>query len=95
MPGRGIGDTIIAPTGTRENVREICKGKGNWYHITLTCKHPDSKDFYTVRHSAAGIGLVQGIRQGKLGARLTLIRFGKADDLGEDATVPDWMLSKA
>jgi hypothetical protein len=47
-----------------------------------------------MRHDAAGIRLVQGIRQGKLGRWLTLTGFGKVDDLGEDATVPDWMLSK-
>jgi hypothetical protein len=93
MPGRGTGETINTTTG-RENVCEICNEKGNWYHITSMCKHPDIKDFYTVRHNAAGIRLVQGIRQGKLGRWLTLTGFGKVDDLGEDATVPDWMLSK-
>jgi hypothetical protein len=29
-----------------------------------------------------------------MGRWLTLTGFGKVDDLGEDATVPDWMLSK-
>jgi len=38
--------------------------------------------------------LIQGIRQGKMGRWLTLTGFAKVDDLGEDATVPDWMLSK-
>jgi hypothetical protein len=47
-----------------------------------------------VRHNAAGIRLVQGIRQGKLGKWLTLTRFGKVDDLEEVATVSDWMLLK-
>jgi hypothetical protein len=47
-----------------------------------------------VRHNAVGIRLVQGIRQGKLGRWLTLTGFGKFDEFGEDATVPDWMLSK-
>ena len=37
--------------------------------------------------------MVQGIRQGKMGRWLTLTGFGKIDDLGEDATVPNWMLS--
>jgi hypothetical protein len=54
MPGRGTGETINATNG-RENVCEICNEKGNWYHITSMCKHPDIKDFYTVRHDAAGI----------------------------------------
>jgi hypothetical protein len=58
------------------------------------CKHPDIKDLYTVRHNAAGIRLIQGIRQGKTGRWLTLTGFGKVDHVGEDAMVPDWMLSK-
>ena len=29
-----------------------------------------------------------------MGRWLTLTGFGKVDDLGEDATVPNWMLSK-
>jgi hypothetical protein len=40
------------------------------------------------------IKLVQGILQGKLGRWRTLTGFGKVNDLGENATVPDWMLSK-
>ncbi len=94
MPGKGTGETTSDTTGARENVCEICNEKGNWYHITSMCKHPDIKDFYTVRHNAAGTRLVQGIRQGKMGRWLTLTGFGKVDDLGEDATVPNWMLSK-
>jgi hypothetical protein len=94
MPGKGTGETNNETTGARENVCEICNEKGNWYHITSMCKHPDIKDFYTVRHNAAGIRLIQGIRQGKMGRWLTLTGFAKVDDLGEEATVPDWMLSK-
>jgi hypothetical protein len=83
MPGRGIGETNNATTGTREKVCEICNEKGNWYHISSMCEHPDIEDFYTVRHNAARIRLVQGIEQGKLGRRLTLTGFGKVDNLGD------------
>jgi hypothetical protein len=60
------------------------------------CKHPDIKDFYTntERHNAAGIRLVQGICQCKLGRWFTLTGFGNVGALGEDATVSGWMLSK-
>lgn len=92
MLGRGIGETINATTGTRENVCEICNEKSNWYHITSLCKHPDIEDFYMVRHNATGIRLVQVIRQGKLGKWRTLTGFKKVDDLENDATVPNWML---
>ena len=94
MPGKGTAETNNKTTAARENVCEICNEKGNWYHIKSMCKHPDIKDLYTVRHNAAGIRLIQGIRQGKMGRWLTLTGFAKVDDLGEEATVPDWMLSK-
>jgi hypothetical protein len=45
MHGRGTGETINATNG-RENVCEICKEKGNWYHITSMCIHPDIKLLY-------------------------------------------------
>ena len=56
------------------------------------CKHPDMRDFYTVRHNSVGRTLSHAIRQGKLGRWLTLTSFGRVDDQGEQQTIPDWML---
>jgi hypothetical protein len=43
MPGKGTGETNNKTTGARENVCEINNEKGNWYHTTSTCKHPNIK----------------------------------------------------
>eukprot|EP00959_Pyramimonas_sp_CCMP1952_P380023 7961020-Pyramimonas_sp.AAC.1 len=42
----------------------LCAVEGNWFHM---CKHPDMRDFYTVRHNAIGRTLLHAMRQGKLG----------------------------
>eukprot|EP00959_Pyramimonas_sp_CCMP1952_P289261 6049886-Pyramimonas_sp.AAC.1 len=36
--------------------------KDIWAHILLSCRHEDIKEYYTVRHDAAGRKLVSGLR---------------------------------
>eukprot|EP00959_Pyramimonas_sp_CCMP1952_P404462 8476288-Pyramimonas_sp.AAC.1 len=71
----------------------LCSLEGNWFHVCSMCKHPDMRDFYTVRHNSVGRALSHAMRQGRLGRWLTLTSFGKVDDQGEQHTIPDWMLS--
>jgi hypothetical protein len=58
------------------------------------CPHPDISEYYTVRHNTAGKELIKGITGGKLGRWLTIISFGKIDVLGDQETIPAWMLSE-
>jgi hypothetical protein len=50
--------------------------------------HPDIREYYTVRHNAAGKELTKGIRGGKMGRWLTIASFGnKIDGLGDPVTI--------
>ena len=81
------------PNRLRQNETcDLCALEGNWFHVCSMCKHPDMRDFYTVRHNSVGRTLLHAMRQGKLGRWLTLTSFGRVDDQGEQQTIPDWML---
>eukprot|EP00976_Prorocentrum_cordatum_P088074 1187164-Prorocentrum_minimum.AAC.2 len=73
----------------------LCAEEGNRFHICSTCKHPDMRDFYTVRHNSVGKVLLHAMRQGKLGRWLTLTSCRRVDNQAEQRTVPDWLLPAA
>ena len=50
------------------------------------------KEYYTVRHDAAGRKLVSGLRHGTMGRWLIRANFWKVDGNPEDTTVPAWLL---
>ena len=81
------------PTAHPDDTCDLCGRPANWFHILSLCTHADMRDFYTVRHNDAGKELARAVRSGKLGRWLTLTSFGRVDDLHEDATIPEWMLS--
>eukprot|EP00976_Prorocentrum_cordatum_P058655 1173330-Prorocentrum_minimum.AAC.1 len=72
------GKTREVPSRLRQNETcSLCALEGNWFHVCSMCKHPDMRDFYTVRHSSVGRTLLHAMRQGKLGWWLTLASFGR------------------
>jgi hypothetical protein len=61
-------------------------------HMLLSCRHEDIKEYYTVRHDAAGRKLMSGLRHGTMGRWLIRANFGRVDGNPEDTTVPEWLL---
>eukprot|EP00976_Prorocentrum_cordatum_P005833 116430-Prorocentrum_minimum.AAC.1 len=62
--------------------------------MLLSCRHEDVREFYTVRHDAAGRKLISGLRDGTMGRWLIRANFGKVDGDPEDKTVPEWLLGE-
>eukprot|EP00976_Prorocentrum_cordatum_P092100 1188795-Prorocentrum_minimum.AAC.1 len=52
------------------------------------------REYYTVRHNAAGRKLVSGLRDGTMGRWLIRANFGKVDGNPEDKTVPECVLGE-
>ena len=64
------GKTRGVPGRLRQNETcGLCALEGNWFHVCSMCKHPDMRDFYTVRHNAVGRTLLHAMHEtGQAGA---------------------------
>ena len=86
-----------APTDTlpSETRCELCnRDYANWFHMLMTCRHPDVTEYYTARHNAAGRQILHFLKRGGLGRFAILTNFGRIDGDPEQPTVPNWMLGE-